>query len=487
MSARIGERVMDGIKLLLLLVASAQVEAGTERDYGWAVNKEDGVLEYIVQINPDKKRAMEQRSVQFPNGQENVSNMPRELVGRASRVVIRFGSEILPREPSLQELERTQRLYEQPGVSAAAMLGPGRLQDIESPGPIRDIQGQGSAPVFPAIPSELSGAADGLGQTANALRNELGGRLSDAMPNLNLPDTNTLAQNMANQLGGAGAFLNDARGGGSNSKFNSTAPAASVPVASAPAASAPVASAPASNGALANIPTNPPGNNTASVFPNSSQPLTNNSSSRNQGVGQGVGLGANNAPPPPYPDRITPPSLNTQPSIPQQRTPSSTFGTSPGLAGSPHDWSATNPTNSYPANMSQPNDRYNYGGQQNVPSSYSTAPNPNTYSNPTLVASNNTPFAPQLNNSNLTGGQANSGGLSRKELEDALAVREKFDKNKDGKLTPDEYTPASVDGVILTLFVVSMLVNLYMGHILRKLLMRYRLVLTNVRSQAAYT
>lgn len=485
---------MDGIRLLLLLVASAQVEAGTERDYGWQVK--DGFLEYIVQINPDKKRAMETLSV------ENASNMPPQLVGRASRVVVRFGNDILPREPSLEELERTPRLFEPPTVSAAAVLGEDKFRNLESP--VRNIQGQGATPAFPTIPipdasSLAGGLTDRAGEVANSLRNELTERLSDVLPSSNtassntanttvpgrgLPDTGLLAQNLTNQSGVAGSFLDETRGAGT-SKFNSTAPAANPP-------STPAANPPAST--PARMPDLPPSISANSPFASSNPPSTS-MTNRNSTLGNGASN--TNAP-------LNPPSLGAQSTLPQQRTPSPTFGTTPGLANSTTDWNNANPSaTNYPPVMSQPNDRYNYAAQGNLPPGFTSAPNPSGYQNPTLVASNPAPYnqpntaatdnQAAIGNPNsgagLTAGASLTGGagLTRKQLEEALAVQSKFDKNKDGQLTPDEYTPASVDGILLTLFVVSLLVNLYLGHLIRKLLMRYRVVLTNVRSQAAYT
>lgn len=482
MSARIGERVMNGIKLLLLLMASAQVKAGTESDFGWAVNDKDGALEYIVQINPDKKRAMEQRSVAFPNGQENVSDMPAELVGRASRVVVRFGTEILPREPSLQELERMPRLFSQPNSSAAAMLGEGKLRDLESP--VRNIQGQGSASVFPALPNGLPGAQgeagsliDQVGNAANSLRNDFGERLSDAMP-----DPGLLAQNMANQSGAASSFLNEARGGaaGAGSRFSNTAQPANSPLNTA---ANPQANAPAK------LPEYPPTTGANSPFASTNQAPTNSANNRNFGLGNG--LGTSNTTNPLYPaDRLNPPSLNTQTTLPQQRTPSSTFGTSPGLAAQPSsEWNnSMNPNApSYSPSMSQPQDNYTYGGSPNYSPNYPSAPNLGAAQNPTRITMNNTPYDTPKDTT-LTRRQTNGGSLlPPNQMEVALAVHEKLDKNNDGQLTADEYTPANVDGILLTLFVVSLLVNLYLGHLIRKLLMRYRVVLTNVRSQAAYT
>jgi hypothetical protein len=137
--------------------------------------------------------------------------------------------------------------------------------------------------------------------------------------------------------------------------------------------------------------------------------------------------------------------------------------------------------------MTQPPDSYNYGGSQTYPPNYASAPNLAGAQNPTHIAMGNTPN-PIPRDTTLTKMQTNGGSLlPLDQMEVALAVHKKLDKNSDGQLTADEYTPASVDGILLTLFVVSLLVNLYLGHLIRKLLMRYRVVLTNVRSQAAYT
>lgn len=108
--------------------------------------------------------------------------------------------------------------------------------------------------------------------------------------------------------------------------------------------------------------------------------------------------------------------------------------------------------------------------------------------NPPLIASNPPNYGiPTQPGPPTTGGTSSltpTEAENLKELDSLLIV---LDKNKDGRLTSDEYTHPKVDGVVLTLFVVSLLVNLFLAHLIRKLLMRYRSVLTNVRSQAAYT
>ena len=183
---------MNGFKIWLLLVASAQVLVtrvataqvvpGKERDFGWSINQNDGVLEYIIQIKPEEILAMQQRSVKFPNGQEDASDMPRELVGRVTRVVIRIGNEILPRTPSIEELDRMPRVTDPLNPTSTAMLPPGRMQDVESG--VYNIQQRDAAPSLPDPPStlnsnlssrggnlidEASKAAGGLLDNVNAL------------------------------------------------------------------------------------------------------------------------------------------------------------------------------------------------------------------------------------------------------------------------------------------------------------------------------
>jgi hypothetical protein len=453
---------MNVIKLLLLLATSAQVEAGTERDFGWAYK--DGVLEYIVQISPDEARLMAERSVALPKGQENVSDMPPELIGRVSRFVTRIGTEVLPREPSLQELERTPRLFEQPNANATALLGPGQMRDFESD--VHNIQGQGTTPLYPALPNgpaggQIGSMSDQVGQAANTLRDDVKESLSQG-----LPDLSTLAQTFNNQSS-ASSFLNDTRGGGSTSKFNSTALPANP---GANPANAP-----------AKIPEFPPATGSNLPFSSANQAAVNNRNSTigsGLGTGLGSGMGTGKAAPPLYPaDRLSPPSLSNQMTLPQQQTPSQGFGTTPGLAASQpsSDWK-TSPLPSYAPSMSQPSD--NFAGSPNYAPNYTSLPNQVTNQDPTRISMN-------TNQARLPP----AGGAVSQPTNEWDKILLTLDKNKDRQLTPDEYTPtnSNADGILLTFFVLSLLVNLFLAHLIRKLLVRYRLVLTNVRNQAAYT
>ena len=135
--------------------------------------------------------------------------------------------------------------------------------------------------------------------------------------------------------------------------------------------------------------------------------------------------------------------------------------------------------------MSQPSD--NFAGSPNYAPNYTSLPNQGTYQDPTRISMNTNHPSPPPNSSQTR--QPTSGGSVSQPPSEWDNILLTFDKNKDGRLTPDEYTPtnSNADGILLTFFVLSLLVNLFLAHLIRKLLIRYRLVLTNVRSQAAYT
>jgi hypothetical protein len=478
---------MNGFKILLLLVASTQVastqvawaqaEVGKERDYGWAINQADGVLEYIVQINPEKLLAMQQRSVKFPSGQETVSNMPRELVGRASRVVVRIGNEILPRVPSLEQLEREPRITDPLSAGSTAMLPPGRMQDVESG--VFNIQQRETPPTLPTLPNgldsnlssrgnlidEASKAAGSLLDNVKVLRGDNNNSLSDAMPAF--PDPTALAQNFNNQQGGASDFLNSSRGAATGgTKFNNTAPPAGT------------ANSTNTNSGLSTP--FPPNNTTSNPLGNATTNANNNTAAGN--------------PPntlPSYPDpRFTPPSLNNPSTLPLQQTPSQGFGTSPGLANRPGtNWnpSPTAPlTNPSYSQVQDPyaNSQYqqpNYTHAPTLGNQYPATPlNNSQYAAPSQPPSNLGYDRVAMNN-NLTNSQPPTKNALR-QVKRAPPTQTSLESETDALIDPS----TRIDGVLQVLFLLSLVVNFYLGILIRKLLMRYRSLLTNVR-QTAYT
>ncbi|MEZ6136922.1 MAG: hypothetical protein R3C53_18665 [Pirellulaceae bacterium] len=142
---------MDGLRFILIICLFAQVAqaqnaaSGTERDFGWQV-ADDGALEYIVQLAPDKIALMQSTH------QENISDMPPELVGRVTRFVVRIGTEPLPRTPSLDNIASYF-----PKLNSVADLSNALDQIaflILNLAPILNVQNGGTTP-SPNLPSPL--------------------------------------------------------------------------------------------------------------------------------------------------------------------------------------------------------------------------------------------------------------------------------------------------------------------------------------------
>ena len=263
--------------------------------------------------------------------------------------------------------------------------------------------------------------------------------------------------------------MNEPRGGasGGGSRFSNTAqPASPLSTPTGPLANTP-----------AKMPDYPTG--ASSPFSSANQAVANN---RNPSLGNGSAISnALN-----YPDRLNQQSLNTQSALTKQQTPSPGFGSTPGLAART-DWPPTGPS-SVPS-MSQQYDNYGYGGAPTYPQSYTPAPNNGTL--PLHVATNTSPASIPNNSTTIPRQPPPStvGVVSQSPnlLEQALL---KFDKNKDGQLSYEEYptpTDSNIDGILQVLFLLSLVVNFYLGILIRKLLIRYRSLLTNVRTQTAYT
>lgn len=460
---------MNGIVLLMLMATAAQVgtPSGTERDFGWEIDKDDGVLQYIVQISPQEVQVMQQKSVAFPLGQENLSDIPPQLVGRATRVVVRIGDAVLPRTPSLQELERMPRSGDPVNPSSTAQLGPGRISDVEPS--LYNIQGNGQPLSLPDFPSAGPGGA-GSPQSDEANRvgsntrsgNDTLGAAANPLPNT--PDLSMLAQNNQSALAQSGnAFLQGAMGG---NKFNNTgSPSANPPPSTPP---------PSTN---SNLPTNPIGN--AGWGPNSNPNVT----------GTGTSL-------PGYPANsgLNPPSLQYPNALPNQQTPTPTFGSSPTYTGGPYNGTGNMGSN---ANYNQPpmsplNNPYSSptgfhqnSGLQPLPNSLGTnqfSTNPNA-SGPYVSGSGT-----QNSDYGRIAANNSSSNQSRSQLSPpnpSASQEGGLGSNNRDSFSDGLPQTGTVDGILQVFFLLSLVVNFYLGLLIRKLLTRYRSLLMNVRSQTA--
>lgn len=480
---------MNGIVLLMLMASAAQVGApgGTERDFGWEFDKEDGVLQYIVQISPQEVQLMQQKSVAFPLGQENLSDIPPELVGRATRVVVRIGEAVLPRTPSLQELERMPRSGDPVNPSSTAMLGPGRISDVE-PG-VFNIQGNPQLSL-PNLPEGFGGNStssstgnlidDASRASANSLRDGLSDALSSAASSLpQSPDASMLAQNSANALNQSGsAFLQGAAGG--NSKFNNTG-----------TPNTPALPNTTSNAGL------PSASNTAAAAQQrdpSTWPQTNSS----------TGAAATGTSLPGYPanPQLNVPSLGQYSNpLPQQQTPTPGFGSSPAYTSRQNAPNTAASSSTYnqpgmsPLNNLDPQSNTYTGA--NTASGYPNQLNPGLLQNQfqQSVATGNgqyatgTPSGLASPYAQGTGGQTSD--FPRIAANPTGNVQQSQTPPTGTKTVSTDYPPnessplaGNVDGILQVFFLLSLVVNFYLGILIRKLLARYRSLLMNVRSQA---
>lgn len=155
--------------LLQAQVATAPPQIGSPREVGWMLDKQDGKLVVIVQVSPLEAKQMQEQRL------ENVSYIPKELLGRFDRVAVRIGTAELPRVPSMQEILRL------PSYSTASDLsralndrGPGQIADFEPRSGVVNVQN--SQP--PALPS-----LDGFGHSARDKLSDAGDRARDALEN----------------------------------------------------------------------------------------------------------------------------------------------------------------------------------------------------------------------------------------------------------------------------------------------------------------
>lgn len=143
---------MQGISFVLLLSFVAQTGisplvspmpgpptsgrdvASGATQFGWQLDA-NGELEYLIQISPEMLPFMTRES----NQKEFQSEIPKELAGRIHRVVVSIGTQVLPRTPSLQDIQRM--------VPTIASLPPGRIRDLEPDATVQNVNND--LPGFP--------------------------------------------------------------------------------------------------------------------------------------------------------------------------------------------------------------------------------------------------------------------------------------------------------------------------------------------------
>lgn len=508
---------MNGFMLLVLVVLAGQVsQAGPamppslnpvqpasmvttpppQTDYGWQINRDTGLLEYIVQISPAKAAIMQTA------GKEDESIIPAVVAARVSRIIVRFGTDPIQSTP----IEEVLKLRPVDSGGIADNLPLGRIKTLEN-GAGFDVQNVAGGAQPPAL-------TPGIGTSLTDADTSLSDKMSAAVRD---PD-NMLTQNRTSP---GSSFLQDAMG----NRGAATAPA--FPSAtgnnySQPGSGLPTSTAttpPLAPGYNNNLPANGqpgsnlgpgtsgtsgiglPGMGTAGIG-NTTNGLGANGLGTNGGYGQPHSTapggnftsfpGQNNATLGQARPGFASPPLGTSPLNPNTSTGlgynnNSTYGNSPNYPNTPGY--SNNPNYTGTPNY---NGTPNFAGNTNFPGTTGQSGSPGyqspTYSPgyantqtspgfrtdpPSVLLADQRTAVPSTSNTNGVGGSRSTwtnrtDGYPSDSLNDF--------NNQLGQRT-------GMENVMPVMFVLSLVVNFYLGMLIRKLLGRYRTLLSSVRSQ----
>ncbi len=423
---------MNGTGLLVLLSLFGQVGLdptatlnGSERDYGWQISKVDGVLEYIIQLSPQTVDLMQSTN------QEKLSDMPPALVGRATRTVVRIGTAVLPRTPSLAEISKMPRYSTASDLTA--QLSPGRFSDLES-NAVLNVQQYGLPPT----------ASNGS----------------------TMPPTGS----MSNLIDQAAAALPDLPGTSAPSNSGMQNPAAgTVPMGPPPGMAGGVA---ASSG----FPNISPQAAPTLPYPNSPAPGSSPLASSNSTLPPMSG--AWNASPPASSNLADLPTFRGPPTNPTAGAGSQQAGNVP----------SSNLGFGIPPNGQRPGQPLAdamFQNQNSAPANNGFPPAGNSFTN-LLPPQVNTPDAGSVATQAGTGalaGQLNGGGQNGQGQSSAQqGEKSPHDTNRG---SDDHRKTTTADNFVPVFLLLSLVVNIYLVTLIRKLLTRYRSLLSSVRSQTA--
>lgn len=128
--------------------SSAQVDDYSD-DYGWDIDQEDGQLYYIIQISPDEAVQMQQARRAGSRPREKYSYIPKELIGKFDRVAYRIGTARLRRHPSLEVIRNMPTKIDKASIANVmdgAIEDGDKFANVESPSTLYPVQGRGGIP-----------------------------------------------------------------------------------------------------------------------------------------------------------------------------------------------------------------------------------------------------------------------------------------------------------------------------------------------------
>lgn len=491
---------MNGFTLWVLLAATGQVGDVPQRDYGWQINKNDGVLEYIVQISPEKANYMIAQRKEFE------SSIPPDVAARVGRIIVSIGDEPIRSTP-MSEVLLLPPVTKAVLANIESEAGRGRFSDLEAAprGDVRNVAGSNAAPPLTQ--------GNGLATNSPAASNFPGGPASGFADSSSMD--NLLAQNSST------GFLNDTRGmsaSGSSgpSKYSSTGTPAlpnsqagqlppASPLGGASAGSYPTSPAnplptntgisnqPGSNGTL--------GGNPMGSSPNGSVPLSN-SGGYASGAPNSQAYGQNNMPG--YGQAGTPGygqngSLGQSPSYTSLPASNGNFGTVPRVNNQPPPFNQyATPGGSFGTQTGYPYSQPPPAGQLTTGQGpiYSGSIFPYT-GDPLSLPVTNQPYGRSADNRNsvlptTSPSSANSPNSFANQSTgnsgtnvNGLAVNTRNTDLLHDSHYQAQHARSGVENIVPVMFVLSLVVNFYLGMLIRKLLTRYRSLLGSVRSQTA--
>lgn len=478
---------MNGIGLLVLIAAAGQITAaqtsGPNRDFGWELDTQnpDKALCYIIQLSPENVAEMQGKAI------EKRSDMPPELVGRATRILVRIGTDVLPQTPTLEELRNMPRFNSPADVTA--QLGGGRLSDVD-PSELQNVQQRGSNPPLPSFPGQSSAAPQSSGspQFSGNAAGTVPPASGPTMPRSNFSDSaSTDSANpidQAKQLDrGVPAF---------------PTPRANTPVpnyADSGSSQTDRAGTTANSGTL---PNNAGAWRTPTIDESQRSRDEVNRTADNRSQTQGGGnYPQSNYPqstvPPNYDSRI-PPSLDpsTMTSIPNRAAPNIGFGANSNGQNQGKFGLSTPGYDNFSGQGGQVGQGTQYGQNGSYNQGYGGGQYSGQYGNGQFVGGNgqrpngqNGFDGRDLIASNTTLPPPNTNTSSPQQPPAKNSASEKSPGDTENNTLTSPSSSKTSENILSVFFLFSLVVNFYLGMLIRKLLTRYRALLANMRGQAS--
>ncbi len=512
---------MNGFMLLVLVVLAGQVspgagppmpslgnpvqpasmitEAGPQTDYGWQINKY-GQLEYIVQLNETKIQAMLETKDKV---QDFVSPIPPVVAARITNIVVRWGSGPI----ECADINEVMKIppVENP-IAAGGLIG-GQFKTLEGArgGGMQNVAGGTQPPTL---------APGGMGTNLADVPDISAERMSEAVRN-----ADALAQTQ-NRTGAGSAFMNEAMGGRPTSPGMAPLSSPTSGILSGAGNAANPMGMPMSTAT-----TPPPGAGAAGAYPNTPNLNTNHTALDQLGPGTGTMTTGTHASNPNSYSNVNPNGYNNlngnsaAGNYNYNSNPTTGYGAGQSAVNPYGQSNMGNQGNSYPPNPGGMFTSTNPGntntsagrgfGQQPigtgtgaypgygqgplVQSPYSSQQS-NTGSQSTVAPwlLNDPPSLPGVRTADQRNGVPSTSSNSTVSPSNVgNPVRSGWNNGRTDGYTNDPYGDpqtayaqrTGMENVMPVMFVLSLVVNFYLGMLIRKLLGRYRTLLSSVRSQ----